>query len=338
MEKFTVEELLDVLPIGFKESRNFSPKQKIVMGQLRMLNGLDESKRNGYCYRSNEDLCNDCDIKSEHTLIAAVRKLEVTGLISRKKGSRADGASEYIVFEDKLDKYHDNITANCSVNCSDIEITAKNIDRDCSVNCSTDTDKDIDIDLDKDIEIIICNILNNNISKNTLIEKLNNILEESKKDKELEKEDTNGGKELEAEESDKELDRYQPVETESQASSPTEELSQASSSDVSTVAEPLEEETYIPTEDEQYQLWLEAMTPYLNEIEESVTLGQMKDIRARLSQYAADFLDSHENTSQTVLDRIDKLVISTYNTKLNYLKNPSPNPIELFQYQSRQLN
>ena len=176
------------------------------------------------------------------------------------------------------------------------------------------------------------------VNDETLIEKLNNILEESKKDKELEKEDTNGGKELEAEESDKELDRYQPVETESQASSPTEELSQASSSDVSTVAEPLEEETYIPTEDEQYQLWLEAMTPYLNEIEESVTLGQMKDIRARLSQYAADFLDSHENTSQTVLDSIDKLVISTYNTKLNYLKNPSPNPIELFQYQSRQLN
>ena len=90
--------------------------------------------------------------------------------------------------------------------------------------------------------------------------------------------------------------------------------------------------------DEFRQLWLEAMTPYLNEIEESDTLGQMKDIRARLSQYAADFLDSHENTSQTVLDRVDKLVISTYNTKLNYLKNPSPNPIELFQYQSRQLN
>lgn len=356
MNKYTREELLEQLPVGIRETKELYPNPKVVLGQLMIYDGLEKKDKDGYFFRSNLDLKDDCSIKEEKTVIAAVRKLASMGFINTVRGSRK-GASLYRINKKTIDDYcksqvgdyckkeiedysnnYSKQIAEMTSRIKELENTVKMLVDKITVIEGKDYSTDKEIDIDKDIEKIIYNILNNNISKNTLIEKLNIILEESKKDKELEKEDTNGGKELEAEESEKELDRYQPVETESQASSPTEELSQASSSDVSTVAEPLEEETYIPTEDEQYQLWLEAMTPYLNEIEESVTLGQMKDIRARLSQYAADFLDSHENTSQTVLDRIDKLVISTYNTKLNYLKNPSPNPIELFQYQSRQLN
>ena len=316
MEKFTVEELLDVLPIGFKESRNFSPKQKIVMGQLRMLNGLDESKRNGYCYRSNEDLCNDCDIKSEHTLIAAVRKLEVTGLISRKKGSRADGASEYIVFEDKLDKYHDNITANCSVNCSDIEITAKNIDRECSVNCSTDTDKEIDID--KDIEIIIYNILNNNISKNTLIEKLNIILEESKKEKELE--------------------GYQLETTESLASTPTEELSQASPTDVSTVTEALEEETQTPTEEEQYQRWVQSLEPLINDYPKASSLTELDSLKDKTVQAMREYNDEHQLDNDSLNWRVAGFIAERYGIQRERIETKNQKMAKLFKFQSSQLD
>ena len=313
---FTVEELLDVLPIGFKESRNFSKKQKIVMGQLRMLNGLDESKRNGYCYRSNVDLCNDCGIESEHTLIAAVRKLEVNGLISRKKGSRADGASEYIIFEDKLNDYHDNNTANCSVNCSDIEITAKKIDRDCSVNCSTDTD--IELDIDKDIEIIIYNILNNDINKNILINKLNNILEESKREKEL--------------------DEYQLETTESLASTPTEELSQASPTDVSTVTEPLEEETQIPTEDELYQRWIKSLEPLINDYPKASSLTELDSLKDNTIQAMREYNDEHQLDNDSLSWRIAGFIAERYSIQRERIETKNQKMAKLFKFQSSQLD
>ena len=316
MDKFTEEELLDVLPIGFKESRNFTKKQKKVMGQLRLLNGLEESKRNGYCYRSNVDLCNDCGIESEHTLIAAVRKLEVYGLIRRKKGSRADGASEYIVFEDKLNDYHDNNTANCSVNCSDIEITAKNIDRDYSVNCSTDTD--IELDIDKDIEIIIYNILNNNINKNILINKLNNILEESKKEKEL--------------------NEYQLVSTETLASTPTEELSQVSPTDVSTVSEPLEEETPIPTEEEQYQRWVQSLEPLVNEYPNASSLTELDSLKDKTIQAMREYNDEHQLDNDSLSWRIAGFIAERYGIQRERIETKNQKMAKLFKFQNSQLD
>ena len=170
MEKYTNEELLEVLPSSVKETKELTSKQKVVLGQLCVYNGLEIAKKDGYFYRSNKDLCDDCDIKSEHTLIAATRKLEMLGFIDRKKGSRGTGASEYRINEKLIGDYCKTNTANCSDNCSvklaemtnrikELENTVKILVEKIAViegrNCSTD--KELDKDIDKDIEI------NNNI-------------------------------------------------------------------------------------------------------------------------------------------------------------------------------
>lgn len=95
MEKYTNEELLDVLDSSLRESKELTPKQKAVLGQLYIYDGLNKKDKDGYFYRSNKDLCNDCDIKEEKTLIAAVRKLVLLGFIDTVRGSRKDGASLY---------------------------------------------------------------------------------------------------------------------------------------------------------------------------------------------------------------------------------------------------
>ena len=63
MEKYTKEELLEMLPTDVRDSKELTTKQKIVLGQLLIYNGLDMVKKNGYFYRSNRDLCSDCDIQ-----------------------------------------------------------------------------------------------------------------------------------------------------------------------------------------------------------------------------------------------------------------------------------
>ena len=104
MEKYTNEELLEVLPSSVRETKELTSKQKVVLGQLIVYNGLEVVKKDGYFYRSNKDLCNDCEIQ-EKTLIAAVRKLESLGFIERKKGARTTGASEYRVNEKLIGDY-----------------------------------------------------------------------------------------------------------------------------------------------------------------------------------------------------------------------------------------
>lgn len=170
MEKYTKEELLEMLPTDVRDSKELTTKQKIVLGQLLIYNGLDMVKKNGYFYRSNRDLCSDCDIQ-ENTLITTMRKLEMLNLIQRKKGDRKSGASEYRVNEDRIMNYHDpDITANYSNN---------------TANCSTDTDIEKDIEKDKDrekeIEVLINNILKENFSKTTLVNILWLILKETER-------------------------------------------------------------------------------------------------------------------------------------------------------------
>ena len=311
MEKYTNEELLDVLPSGVKETKELTNKQKVVLGQLCVYNGLDIAKRDGFFYRSNKDLCDDCDI-SEHTLISAIRKLEMLGFIDRGKGSRSTGASEYRINEKLIGDYCKTNTANCSEDCSkqivemadrirELEITVKLLVKKIAVmetaNCSTDTDTEKELEKEKEIN--------------------NNILEE-----------TVSCKEPKEEKSDENLTEYQ-------ASSPIEEQSQASSVEVSTVTEPSEEESQIPTEDEQYQQWLQVLTPCLNELEGAKTLDQFRNIKERLSQIGSDYLDNHENTSPTVVERMNKTVGSALKTKKEEL---TPHVMELSDYLSRQHN
>lgn len=320
MEKYTNEELLEVLPSSVKETKELTSKQKVVLGQLCVYNGLEIAKKDGYFYRSNKDLCDDCDIKSEHTLIAATRKLEMLGFIDRKKGSRGTGASEYRINEKLIGDYCKTNTANCSDNCSvklaemtnrikELENTVKILVEKIAViegrNCSTD--KDIDKELDKDIEI------NNNILNNN---SLNNILEE-----------TDSTKELEKEERKENLTESQLVLTESLASSL---LTDSTDTHTSTEDEsiPMEQQT-IPTEDEQFQQWLQVINPHLVQLESVQTLAQFENIKNRLKESGAEYLDSHDYTSSTVIERMNRTVGTALKEKKNKL---TPSEMELSDY------
>lgn len=308
MKKFTNEELLDELPIGLRESNELTKSQKIVLGQLYIYNGLDIVEKEGYFFRSNRDLCNDCGIK-EPTLITAVRKLEFLGFIERKRGYRGAGvtrASLYKVNEEKLKEYSNGNTKNFSNSLSnntldiaerikEIEVLLKNSNNDLSNNFSTDIDKDIEID--KDIKIIIYNILNNNYNKNILINKLNIILEESLK-----------GKEFESEGTEQKQDESQSVPNETQASTITEPIEVEEKQTHTT-------EQSIPTDEEQFQQWLNELTPYLNELDTVRTRGQFEQVKNKLSQVGSEYLDAHDETSPTVVSRMNKLVGSALKAK-----------------------
>jgi DNA-binding MarR family transcriptional regulator len=113
MEKFNEEDLLSVLPPSLRKGKQLAKKQKLVLAQLMIYEGLDQSKDYGYFYRSNKDLCNDVGI-SEPTLIVALGKLEDMGLIERVRGKRGVGASEYRVFKEKIDDYSNTKKQNLS--------------------------------------------------------------------------------------------------------------------------------------------------------------------------------------------------------------------------------
>ena len=66
MEKFTNEELLETLPVELRETKELTTKQKVVLGQLMIYNGLDKKDDEGYFFRSNLELASDCDIQEKH--------------------------------------------------------------------------------------------------------------------------------------------------------------------------------------------------------------------------------------------------------------------------------
>lgn len=113
MKKFNEEDLLSVLPPSLRKGKQLAKKQKLVLAQLMIYDGLDQSKDYGYFYRSNKDLCNDVGI-SEPTLIVTLGKLEDMGFIERVRGKRGVGASEYRVFKEKIDDYLNTKNKNFS--------------------------------------------------------------------------------------------------------------------------------------------------------------------------------------------------------------------------------
>ena len=193
MVKYTNEELLEILPPSLRESKELTPKQKVVLGQLVIYNGLEIVKKDGYFYRSNKDLSKDCDIE-ERTLITAVNKLVMLGFIERERGSRKDGASMYRInqkmiadycrtpIDDNCKKETDNYSNDYSKQIvemtnriKELEITVKRLVERITViesgNYSTDTESDKDIEIDKD------NIYNNINKKNNIPDNIIEIFE-----------------------------------------------------------------------------------------------------------------------------------------------------------------
>lgn len=313
MVKYTNEELLEILPPSLRESKELTTKQKVVLGQLVIYNGLEIVKKDGYFYRSNKDLSKDCDIE-ERTLITAVNKLVMLGFIERERGSRKDGASMYRInqkmiadycrtpIDDNCKKETDNYSNDYSKQIvemtnriKELEITVKRLVERITVIEGKDysTEEDIDKELDKEKNI---NILNNNFLYNNI-------------------EETEDTKELEIAESGENFTESQLVLTESLAETPIEV-----------------EETHIPSEDEQYQQWLQVLTPYLKELETVKTLGQFNKIKDKLAQVGNEYLDNHEETSPTAVERMNKTLGSALRDKKAKL---IPDEMEISEYLSR---
>ncbi len=177
--KFTEEQkdLLAILPQDLQNSKELTDSAKLVLADIIFLYGMEYAQNNGYVYRTNIKMMEETGIKSEHTLIMAIRNLEFLGFVETKRGKRKE-ASTY-----KLIK---NCSNNCSNNlekCSnEIEtlqnqilllqkqmvLLQKEVEnlKNCSNNlqkcsnncsneikkCSTDTDIDKEIEKDKDID------------------------------------------------------------------------------------------------------------------------------------------------------------------------------------------
>lgn len=154
--KFTDEqkELLAILPKTLKNSKELTDSSKLVLSNIIFLYGMEEAQNNGFVYRTNTKMMEETGIKSEHTLIVAIRHLELLGIIETKRGKRKE-ASTY-----KLLKNCSETLKNCSNKCSEIEtlqnqvlllqkdivLLQKEIEnlKNCSKKCSTDTDIDKD--------------------------------------------------------------------------------------------------------------------------------------------------------------------------------------------------
>ena len=304
MENFTNEELLDVLPSNVKESTELTTKQKVVLGQLYIYNGLDKSKRDGYFYRSNKDLCADCGIQ-EKTLITAVRRLEALGFINRKQGARTSGASEYRLDEKRINDYCksdiEDYSNDYSKQITELTNRIKSLENTVKLlmgritviesrNYSTETDTESDKEIEKDIESI------------------NNIIEEVNDEKLYEQVSNNR------------LTESQLVLAESAT---LEQIMQSSTDD---------EDATCSSEEEQYQQWLQLLKPYIDDVNEAKTIIQLNDIKSRMEQVASNYLDQH-NTSSTVMEKVEQHVLSTLNTKLRSLRgNLQPSEMDVAEY------
>lgn len=365
MEKFTNEELLEVLPVAVRETKELTKKQKVVLGQLMILNGLDKKDEEGFFFRSNRDLCADCDVE-EKTLISAIRKLVYLGLIETKRGSRRTGASYYKVLEDAIMDYSKTNTGNYSDNYSnevlgmadrikELEITVKNLNRNYSKNYSTDIEEDLDIN--KDIDILINNILRYT-SKETLKDKLKTILEETQREKELEEQEAESA-----------IPVTQPVQTDSLASTPSEneflaspvtkqgtpaeethtlvdgnstpmeELHTPEVTQTSTEAEvtPVEHKP-IPDDDERYQSWILALEPFFDEYEKASTVSELESLMNKTKQALWSYENLHQFNDDSLTWKVAGVVAEKYTNHKDRIQTKLQQMAKVFKFQSSQLN
>ena len=100
-------ELLALLPIEVKRSKELTTNAKLILANIIQLYGTDYAKENKSCYRTNKQMMSDTQIKSENTIISCSVQLEQRGFISRVSGKRGE-ASTYILNVEALNNYTSN--------------------------------------------------------------------------------------------------------------------------------------------------------------------------------------------------------------------------------------
>ena len=358
MEKFTNEELLEVLPTNVRETKELTTKQKVVLGQLIIYNGLEIAKKDGYFYRSNKDLCNDCDIQ-EKTLITAVRKLESLGFIERKKGARPSNASEYRLNEKLIcdycknnvddyskkenENYSDNyseILTEMHVRITELELTVKSLveritvieGRNYSKDYSTDTDEDIELDKEKDL-------LNINILNNT---SFNNILGKTEGNQELVTIDSEENNLSQSQLVSNASEDSKPNQSQLESNEiPTEVLvstneldsinDQTDADEPSSTDElPVMDESYVPTA-EEIEIWkgcLNIMNPYLAKMQTVTSRMVVDGIKDEIVSKVKDYFNSIEGVTDWVILEFSKRVADYTHARYDELEELNKKQIE----------
>lgn len=318
MIKYTNEELLEALPTNVRETKDLTTKQKVVLGQLIIYNGLDK-KKDGYFFRSNKDLCEDCNIQ-EKTLIAAVNQLVMLGFIERKSGSRKKASLYRINLKTINDYCKTNVDDNCKkenenysddyskiitamhVRITELELTVKTLIKRITVieGRNYSTDKDIDIELDKEKDILNNNILNNN--------SFNNILEETENRKELE---TNQGEEKKVNQSQLESNEI-----------PSEVLVSTIELDGIEEQTNTDEETFVPTTEDKEILKLcnQIINPYLIQVQRASSIQELNSINAKLVQALTEKKNHFKNISESAARYVDERIDSYFTSRAKQIE------------------
>ena len=310
MEKLTNEELLEALPTSLRESKELTTKQKVVLGQLIIYSGLEIVKKDGYFFRSNKDLTNDCDIQ-EKTLITALNKLVMMGFIERKSGSRKDGASLYRLNQKmitdycktKVDDYskkdsedysndYSKIITAMHVRITELELTVKRLVERITVieggNYSTETDIDKEIDKEKDL--------------------LNNNIEETDSNQELETNESENSKLNQSQLESNEIPTEVLVST-----NELESLNDQTDADEPSSIEELpiiDEESYVPT-DEEKEIWkgcLKLINPYLAKMQTVTSTLIVDGIKSEIVSKAKNYFNSIDGVTDWVIMEFSKRV------------------------------
>ena len=346
MEKYSNEELLEVLPTNVRESKELTTKQKVVLGQLIIYSGLDKKDNEGYFFRSNKDLTNDCDIQ-EKTLIAAVNKLVMLGFIDTVRGTKKNNrASLYRINQKTIDDYCKTIVDDYSkrenenysndyseiitamhVRITELEITVKNLVERITViegrNYSTDTDKDIELDKEKEL-------LNNNILNNT---SFNNILGETESNQELETIDSDNNKlnqsqlvSIESEDSKLNQSQLESNEIPAEVLISTNELDSLNdhTDEPSTLSEETntDEETYVPTaeEKEAHKQCTLIVNHYLTKLQAATSEMLFYSIKDDMKKAVQKYIDTSDSVSDWVVDEINTRLKAYFDAKSREFK------------------
>jgi len=114
--KFTDEQkdLLAFLPKALKNSNELTVSSKLVLGNIIFLYGMEDAQKNGYVFRSYDDLMKDTFIKSKTTISKAIALLVQKEYIKVKSGRLKDRkANEFTLLDGTL------LNKMCTEKCTD---------------------------------------------------------------------------------------------------------------------------------------------------------------------------------------------------------------------------
>lgn len=114
MENIKKFELLSLLPIEVRKSKEFTKSQKRILSQLLFYNGMDKVRTDGCFFIDNDRLCKECKVTLK-TLLIARNMFSNLGFITTTKGKKGK-STEYRINVDSIMNYNKKNTMTNSTN------------------------------------------------------------------------------------------------------------------------------------------------------------------------------------------------------------------------------